>query len=90
MESSPAVDYQSSQVGLFMAGINKDLEDHVSAKSVKYAFNFEQDTPMEGDEGDFEWCKVSHFSKSEATGKKPRMNVQYDRKSTADTTLHSI
>ena len=41
MDSSSAVDFHSSQVNLFMAGINKDLEEHVLAKSAKYAFNFE-------------------------------------------------
>ena len=48
MDNSPAIDYQTSQVSLFMAGINKDLEDHVMSKSEKYAFNFEQETPMQG------------------------------------------
>ena len=93
MENSPAIDYQASQVSVFMAGINKDLEDHVLSKSEKYAFNFEQETPMQDVRSDFEWFEVSNFSKSEVTGKKPRMNVQQcDRKSTAaDTaTLHSI
>jgi hypothetical protein len=33
MEISQAVDYQASQVNIFMAGITKDLEDHVMSKS---------------------------------------------------------
>lgn len=91
MENSPAIDYQTSQVSLFMAGINKDLEDHVMSKSEKYAFNFEQETPMKGNQGEYQWFEVSNFSKSEAAGNKPRMNVQnYARESTAETTLHSI
>lgn len=90
MDNSPAIDYQTSQVSLFMAGINKDLEDHVMSKSEKYAFNFEQETPMQGVQGEYQWFEVSNFSKSEATGKKPRMNVQnYARESITDTTLHS-
>ena len=40
MESPAVVEYQSSQVCVFMAGINKDLEDHVLTKSAKYDFNF--------------------------------------------------
>ena len=94
MESSPAVDYQASQVDLFMAHINRDLEDHVSAKSNKFAFDFEQEKPMHSPNADFQWFEVSHFSKSEAAGKKPRIAITttaQDRKSTAaDTTLHSI
>ena len=92
MEHSPAVEYQSSQVSLFMAGITKDLEDHVGTQSAKYNFNFEQEKPFRGPDRDYEWLEVSHFSKSEATGKKPRMNMQqqYDRKSTADTSFHSF
>ena len=74
-----------------MAGINKDLEDHVLSKSEKYAFNFDQETPLRGGNNDYQWFEVSNFSKSEATGKKPRMNMNaYDRTSTGDTTLHSI
>ena len=91
MENSSAIDYQASQIGLFMAGINKDLEDHVLSKSEKYAFNFEQETPMQGANNEFQWFEVSNFSKSEATGKKPRMNMNnYDRTSTGETTMHSI
>ena len=92
MEHSPAVEYQSSQVSLFMAGITKDLEDHVVTQSAKYSFNFEQEKPLPGPNRSYQWFEVSHFSKSEATGKKPRMNVQqqYDRKSTADTSFHSF
>lgn len=85
MESSPAVDYQSSQVHQFMAGITKDLEDHVSTKSQKYTFDFEKEEPMQDVEGDFQWFEVSNFSKSEVGGKKPRLNVFNDRKSTMDT-----
>ena len=93
--SSATIDYQASQIGLFMAGITKDLEDHVLSKSEKYAFNFESETPMPGGpNNDFQWFEVSNFSKSEATGKKPRMNMRdnnYDRTSTGDTTtMHSI
>jgi len=73
-----------------MAGINRDLEDHVSSKSAKYAFDFSTEKPMEGVEREFQWFQVSDFSKSEVTGKKPRMNVPGDRRSTADTTLHSV
>lgn len=68
-----------------MAGIAKDLEDHMQNASQKYAFDFEKETPMQGVERDYEWVKVSNFSKSEVTGKKPRFNVFTDRKSTADT-----
>jgi len=91
MENTSAIDYQASQISLFMANIHRDLEDHVLTKSEKYDFNFEQETPMNGDNNDFQWFEVSNFSKSEATGKKPRMNMNnYDRTSTGDTTLHSI
>lgn len=90
VESSPAVEYQNSQVGLFMAGINRDLDEHLTSQSAKYAFDFEHEKPHNTTEGDFEWFEVSNFSKSEVTGKKPRMQMQHDRKSTADTTLHSI
>jgi len=62
-----------------MAGITKDLEDHVMSKSAKFAFNFEQETPMRGKEGEFEWFEVSDFSKSEVGGKKPRINVLNNR-----------
>lgn len=103
--SSAAIDYQASQISIFMAGINKDLEEHVLSKSAKYAFNFETETPLQGTaaNNDFQWFEVSNFSKSEeATGKKPRINANsaansnhqfnniYDRASTGDTTLHSI
>lgn len=90
VESSPAVEYQNSQVGLFMAGINRDLDEHLTSQSAKYAFDFEHEKPHNTTEGDFEWFEVSNFSKSEVTGNKPRMQMQHDRKSTADTTLHSI
>ena len=91
MESSPpVVEYQSSQVCVFMAGINKDLEDHVLVKSAKYNFNFQKERPIGGPKSDIEWEEVSDFSKSEVAVPKPRINVQPDRKSTADTTLHSI
>ena len=73
-----------------MAGITKDLEDHVLSQSAKYSFNFEQGKPISDPDGDFEWFRVSEFSKSEAAGKKPRMQVACDRKSTAYTTLHSF
>ena len=53
MESSPAVDFQSSQLCQFMAGINKELEDHVISKSAKYAFDFAQEKPMEGEDREF-------------------------------------
>lgn len=83
-----------------MAGINKDLEEHVLSKSAKYAFNFETETPIQaGVNNDFQWFEVSNFSKSEEnTGKKPRINSTihanggagsnafYDRASTGDTT----
>ena len=46
---------------------------------------------MQGVNNEFQWFEVSNFSKSEATGKKPRMNMNnYDRTSTGDTTMHSI
>ena len=46
---------------------------------------------MQGSSNEFQWFEVSNFSKSEATGKKPRMNMNnYDRTSTGDTTMHSI
>jgi len=45
---------------------------------------------MRGTEADFEWEEISDFSKSEVALGKPRLIVQPDRKSTADTTLHSI
>ena len=89
MEAPSTVEYQSSQVNLFMAGITKDLEDHVANKSAKFCFNFESEKPMRDREGDFEWFEVSNFSKSEVTGKKPRINVYNDRKSTADTDMLS-
>ena len=82
-----------------MAGINKDLEEHVLSKSAKYAFNFETETPIQaGVNNDFQWFEVSNFSKSEeSTGKKPRINsiaanggagsnTFCDRASTGDTT----
>ena len=73
-----------------MAGINRDLEEHVVSKSAKYDFNFQHEKPIEGADADFDWHEVSDFSKSDVTATKPRMNFQPDRKSTADTTLHSI
>ena len=60
---------------LFMAGITKDLDDHVVSQSAKYSFNFTEEKPMQGPDNDYQWVEVSHFSKSEATGKKPRMNM---------------
>ena len=89
MEAPSTVEYQSSQVNLFMAGITKDLEDHVTNKSAKYCFNFDSEKPARDPEGDFEWFEVSNFSKSEVNGKKPRINVYNDRKSTADTDMLS-
>jgi len=85
MESSPTVDYQSSQIHQFMAGITKDLEDHVVMKSQKYTFDFDKEQPMEDDDADYQWFQVSNFSKSEVQVKKPRLNVVNDRKSTTDT-----
>lgn len=78
-----------------MAHINRELEEHVSAKSSKYNFNFEQEKPMHSPNAEIDWFEVSHFSKSEAGGKKPRIAIAttnaHDRNSTAaDTTLHSI
>lgn len=92
MDSSPVADYQDSQVSLFMAGLNKDLQEHVSAQSVKYGFDFQQGKPEAETSGPFSWCEVSEFSKSEVVGKKPRMNVGQgmQRDSTAVTTLHSV
>lgn len=91
MENTSAMDYPASQISLFMAHIHRDLDDHVLSKSEKYAFDFEHETPMQGNNNEFRWFEVSNFSKSEATGKKPRMNMNnYDRTSTGDTTLHSI
>ncbi len=75
MDTSSAVDCQTSQVSLFMAGISKDLEEHVLSKTAKYAFNFVQEKPTFDKDADFEWFEVSQFSKSEATGKKPRMVI---------------
>jgi len=40
MDSTATVEYQSNQVTLFMAGITKDLDEHVQAQSRKYAFDF--------------------------------------------------
>ena len=79
MECSTAVDYQNSQVNLFMAGITKDLEEHVITKSAKFAFNFELEKPMHCSGANFEWFEVGEFSKSEVGGKKPRINVCNDR-----------
>jgi len=89
MKCSTAVDYQTSQVNLFMAGITKDLEEHVITKSVKFDFNFELEKPMHGIGANYEWFEVSDFSKSEVGGKKPRINVFNDCKSTADTDILS-
>jgi len=79
MECSTAVDYQNSQVNLFMAGITKDLENHVITKSAKFSFNFELEKPMPGSGANFEWFEVGEFSNSEVGGKKPRINVCNDR-----------
>ena len=85
MENSQSYDCPTSQVNLFMAGITKDLEEHVTSTSRKYAFDFGKEEPMEDVEGDFQWLEVSNFSKSEVGGKKPTICVFADRKSTADT-----
>ena len=75
MGSSSAIDYHGSQVNSFMAGISKDLEEHVLSKTAKYAFNFVKEKPTFEKDADFEWFEVSQFSKSEAAGKKPRMMI---------------
>jgi len=58
-----------------MAGINKDLEDHVRSNSNKYAFNFVQEKPSLQKDAEFDWFEISPFSKSEAAGKKPKMMI---------------
>ena len=89
MEASPAMDYQSSQLSLFMAGITTDLDEHVITKSAKYAFDFEREKPLPQADAEFHWFEASQFSKSELTGKKPRINVFNARESTADTDMFS-
>lgn len=59
MDTSSAVDCQSSQVNHFMASISKDLEEHVLSKTAKYAFNFVQEKPSFEKAADFEWFEVS-------------------------------
>lgn len=75
-----------------MAGITRDLDDHVSAHSRKYNFDFEHEKPQVSSRdirADYHWTHISQVSNSEAQGKKPPMQVTYERKSTA-ATLHSF
>ena len=46
MDSTQTVDFQSNPVSLFMAGITKDLDEHVQASNRKYAFDFQQQKPL--------------------------------------------
>ena len=93
MDSTTSVEYPNSQMNLFMAGITRDLDEHVQAQGRKYAFDFEAGRPLERSAStgsDYKWVEISHNSNSEVAGKKLRSQVSVglpNRHSTA-ITLH--
>ncbi len=60
MEHSTALEYPS-QANQFMAGIYKDLEEHVLSKTTKLQFNFASEKPLEvpDEQREFDWVEVS-------------------------------
>lgn len=55
MATTTAIDYQANQASLFMAGITRDLEEHVQIQSQKYDFDFNHAKPIVAHDAEYQW-----------------------------------